>query len=109
MKTFAFDGLENKLNLVYEDFEFSFALPRNVLNFDNMYLAMDANGAITIYESRPHYYDGLIWNTYDNYEIIGHIKDDQSNEDFPFKKSEIIELDKHEYYRCIYKLKDYSL
>lgn len=102
-----FDGLEKKLNVVHEDFEFSFALPRNVLNFDNMYLAMDADGAIVIYESRPYYCDGLIWNTNNNYEVIGHIKDDQSNEYFPFKKSEIIKLDKYEYYQYIYKLKDY--
>ena len=76
--------------------------------FDNMYLAMDADGAIVIYESRPYYCDGLIWNTNNNYEVIGHIKDDQSNEYFPFKKSEIIKLDKYEYYQYIYKLKDYT-
>ena len=107
MKTFVFDGLEKKLNVKHENFEFSFALPRNVLNFDNMYLAMDANGDIVIYESHPYVEDGLIWNTNNNYEVIGRLKDDESTKDFPFKKSEVIKLDKYEYYIHIYELKDY--
>ena len=72
-----------------------------------MYLAMDANGDIVIYESHPYVEDGLIWNTNNNYEVIGRIKDDESTKCFPFKKSEVIKLDKYEYYIHIYELKDY--
>ena len=72
-----------------------------------MYLAMDANGDIVIYESHPYVEDGLIWNTNNNYEVIGRLKDDESTKDFPFKKSEVIKLDKYEYYSRIYELKDY--
>ena len=112
MKTFVASS-SNLINCIHGDYSFSFKLPDNFDSLKTVYLALDADGAVIVYEQMP--YDNFVngndkdfWNTRGNYHIVGNLRNDEfENGKYPFKKSQIIELHQREMYNKVHVLKDY--
>ena len=98
------------INCVKDDFNFIINLPYRFEKLNNIYLAMDADGTITLYTQQPNDYNEHYWSNLDDYEIVWQLESENSIDDdeYPFNKSNVVNIMLTDIAYNIYELTDYK-
>ena len=98
------------INCVKDDFNFIINLPYRFEKLNNIYLAMDADGTITLYTQQPNDYNEHYWSNLDDYDIACQLESDNSinDDEYPFKKSNVVKIHLTDIEDAIYELTDYK-